>query len=115
MNKKKLYVSLAILCTMSAMATPVDARMTKEAHALYQQACAYEYKSDYLTAIKIIQQALQINGEDAMLYTKIAGLYSDIGNYQESLSAYKKAVKFQKNQGFRLSVWWILPTNRLWE
>ena len=28
-----------------------------------------------------------------MLYTKIAGLYSDIGNYQESLSAYKKAVK----------------------
>jgi hypothetical protein len=54
MDKKKLYISLAILCTMSAMSTPVEARMTKEAHALYQQACAYEYKSDYNTAIKII-------------------------------------------------------------
>ena len=100
MDKKKLYVSLAILCTLSAMSIPAEARMTKEAHALYQQACAYEYKSDYLTAIKIIQQALNINGEDAMLYTKIAGLYSDIGNYQESLSAYKKAVKLRPNDAF---------------
>ena len=97
MDKKKLYVSLAILCTLSAMTTPAEAKMTKEAHALYQQACAYEYKSDYNTAIRIIQQALEINGEDAMLYTKIAGLYSDIGNYQESLSAYKKAVKLRPN------------------
>jgi len=100
MDKKKLYVSLAILCTMSAMSTPVEARMTKEAHALYQQACAYEYKSDYNTAIRIIKQALQINGDDAMLYTKIAGLYSDIGNYNESLAAYKKAVKLRPNDAF---------------
>ena len=100
MDKKKLYVSLVILCTLSAMSTPAEAKMTKEAHALYQQACAYEYKSDYNTAIKIIQQALDINGEDAMLYTKIAGLYSDIGNYQESLSAYKKAVKLRPNDAF---------------
>ena len=100
MDKKKLYVSLAILCTLSAMTTPAEAKMTKEAHALYQQACAYEYKSDYNTAIRIIQQALEINGEDAMLYTKIAGLYSDIGNYQESLSAYKKAVKLRPNDAF---------------
>mgnify|MGYP003318693141 FL=1 len=35
-----------------------------------------------------------------MLYTKIAGLYSDIGNYQESLSAYKKAVKLRPNDAF---------------
>ena len=100
MDKKKLYVSLAILCTMSAMTTPAYAKMTKEAHALYQQACAYEYKSDYNTAIRIIEQALQINGEDAMLYTKIAGLYSDIGDYKESLSAYKKAVKLRPNDAF---------------
>ena len=100
MDKKKLYVSLAILCTLSAMSTSAEAKMTKEAHALYQQACAYEYKSDYNTAIRIIEQALEINGEDAMLYTKIAGLYSDIGNYQESLSAYKKAVKLRPNDAF---------------
>lgn len=100
MDKKKLYISLAILCTLSAISAPANAKMTKEAHALYQQACAYEYKSDYNTAIRIIQQALEINGEDAMLYTKIAGLYSDIGNYPESLSAYKKAVKLRPNDAF---------------
>lgn len=100
MDKKKLYITLAILCTLSTMATPTDAKMTKEAHALYQQACAYEYKSDYLTAIRIIQQALQINGEDAMLYTKIAGLYSDIGSYEDALAAYKKAIKLRPNDAF---------------
>jgi len=100
MDKKKLYVSLAILCTMSSLSLPTEAKMTKEAHALYQQACSYEYKSDYYSAIKIIQQALQMNGEDAMLYTKIAGLYSDIGKYEESLSAYKKAIKLQPNDAF---------------
>ena len=82
------------------MSYPAEAKMTKEAHVLYQQACAYEYKSDYNMAIKIIQQALQINGEDAMLYTKIAGLYSDIGKYEEALSAYKKAVKLRPNDAF---------------
>ena len=59
MDKKKLYVSLAILCTLSAMSIPAEAKMTKEAHALYQQACAYEYKSDYNTAIKIIEEIIK--------------------------------------------------------
>lgn len=100
MDKKNLYVSLAILCTLSAMSLPAEAKMTKEAHSLYQQACAYEYKNDYNTAIRIIKQALDLTGEDAMLYTKIAGLYSDIGNYQEALSAYKKAIKLRPNDAF---------------
>ena len=100
LHNKKLYLSLAILFTLSMMSNQAEAKMTKEAHALYQQACAYEYKNDYNTAIRIIQQALEINGEDAMLYTKIAGLYSDIGNYPESLSAYKKAVKLRPNDAF---------------
>ena len=98
MNTKKFYVSLLVLCTLAAQSA--EAKMTKEAHALYQQACAYEYKNDYNTAIKIISQALSINGEDAMLYTKIAGLYSDTGNYEEALSAYKKAVKLRPNDAF---------------
>lgn len=98
MNKRKLYISLLILFALSMQTA--EAKMTKEAHALYQQACAYEYKNDYNTAIRIIQQALEINGEDAMLYTKIAGLYSDTGNYEEALSAYKKAVKLRPNDAF---------------
>ena len=74
--------------------------MTKEAHALYQQACNYEYRSDYLSAISTIQKALAINGDDAMLYTKIAGLYSDVGRYEDALGAYKKAIKLRPNDAF---------------
>ena len=99
MNTKKFYTSLlAVLISLSSM--QADAKMTKEAHALYQQACNYEYRSDYNTAINIIQKAIAINGDDAMLYTKIAGLYSDIGRYEDALGAYKKAVKLRPNDAF---------------
>lgn len=81
-------------------AQPSYAKLTKEAHVLYQRACSYEYKNDFATAIQIIQQALNMNGDDAMLYTKLAGLYADIGKYDESLSAYKKAIKLRPNDAF---------------
>ena len=61
--------------------------------------------------ISIVQKALAINGDDAMLYTKIAGLYSDIGNYEESLGAYKKALKLRPNDAFiYISIGNILQT-----
>ena len=96
---KKLNVSLLIFCLALGISQS-DAKLTKEAHDLYQQACSYEYKSDYNTAISIINKALAINGDDAMLYTKIAGLYADAGNYKEALSAYKKAVRLRPNDAF---------------
>ena len=98
MNKKIFVSLLGIIMFFSA--AQAEARMTKEAHALYQEACNYEYKGDYVNAIAIIQKALNINGDDAMLYTKIAGLYADTGNYEEALGAYKKAVKLRPNDAF---------------
>lgn len=109
MNKKISISLLAILISLSSVQT--DAKMTKEAHALYQQACNYEYRSDYNTAISIIQKAIAINGDDAMLYTKIAGLYSDIGCYEDALGAYKKAIKLRPNDAFiYISIGNILQT-----
>ena len=72
---KKLNVSLLLIC-LAICIQPANAKLTKEAHDLYQQACQCEYKSDYNSAINIINRALQLNGDDAMLYTKIAGLYA---------------------------------------
>ena len=107
---KKLYVSLLGL-TLLLSCVQAEAKMTKEAHALYQEACTYEYKGDYNRAINIIQRALNMNGDDAMLYTKIAGLYADTGNYEEALGAYKKAVKLRPNDAFiYISIGNILQT-----
>ena len=86
MNTKKICI-LLLAVSVSLGSLKCEAKMTKEAHALYQEACNYEYKSDYNTAISIIQKAIAVNGDDAMLYTKIAGLYSDIGKYEEALGA----------------------------
>ena len=109
MNRKLFVSLLGIMLFFSAATT--EARMTKEAHALYQEACSYEYKGDYVNAIAIIQKALNINGDDAMLYTKIAGLYADAGNYEEALGAYKKAVKLRPNDAFiYISIGNILQT-----
>ncbi len=106
---KKLYVSL--LAAMFMMSPSIEAKMTKEAHSLYQEACGYEYRGEYLKAIDVIQKALNLNGDDAMLYTKIAGLYSDAGNYEEALGAYKKAVKLRPNDAFiYISIGNILQT-----
>ena len=96
---KKICVSILLLCAFGLIPN-AEAKLTKEAHTLYQQACQFEYKNDYTNAIRIIQHALAINGDDAMLYTKIAGLYADAGNYSESLSAYKKAIKLRPNDAF---------------
>ena len=98
MNKKICLSIFTVLTALSVM--QADAKMTKEAHALYQQACNYEYRSDYNSAISTIQKALAINGDDAMLYTKIAGLYSDVGRYEDALGAYKKALKLRPNDAF---------------
>ena len=110
MNTKKIYISALALITMFSVQS-AEAKMTKEAHALYQQACNYEYKSDYASAINSIQKALSINGDDAMLYTKIAGLYADTGRYEDALGAYKKAVKLRPNDAFiYISIGNILQT-----
>ena len=108
--RKFYYISLLGMALCLGSIT-VEARMTKEAHALYQEACNYEYKGDYVNAISTIQKALNMNGDDAMLYTKIAGLYADAGNYEEALGAYKKAVKLRPNDAFiYISIGNILQT-----
>lgn len=107
---KKIFVSLLGIMLFFTSAA-AEARISKEAHNLYQEACDFEYRGDYNTAINIIKKAITINGDDAMLYTKIAGLYADAGNYEEALSAYKKAIKIRPNDAFiYISIGNILQT-----
>lgn len=96
------YINYALIMAvlLGAVSAPVDAKMSKEAHSLYQQACGFEYKRNYSQAIEIMKQAIEINGDDAMLYTKIAGLYAEQGNYTAALEAYNKALKLQPNDAF---------------
>lgn len=97
---KYINYALIIAVALSFTTQSIEAKMSKEAHNLYQQACALEYKRNYTQAIEIMQKAIEINGDDAMLYTKIAGLYAERGDYNSALEAYNKALKIQPNDAF---------------
>ena len=94
---KKILITLAILLLTANIG---EAKMTKEAHHLYKMGTACEVKQDYDNAIKYLEKAIVINGDDSVLYTKIAGLYSTVGDNTSALKYYKKALKLNPDDGF---------------
>lgn len=74
--------------------------MVPEANALYQQACSAEYKEDYATAVEKLQQALTLSGNDVMIYTKLAGVYSEMGEYDKALETYSKVLELKPSDGY---------------
>ena len=95
---KKFISILAIILFLNGIYA--DAKMSNEAHNLYQKACQLEYQHKYNEAIQLIYEAIKDNGDDAILYTKLAGLYTDLGDNQNALAAYKKAIKLRPNDAF---------------
>lgn len=74
--------------------------MVPEANALYQQACSAEYKEDYQTAVSKLLQALNLSANDVMIYTKLAGVYSEMGEYEKALAAYAKVAELKPADGY---------------
>jgi tetratricopeptide (TPR) repeat protein len=74
--------------------------MVPEANSLYQQACSAEYKEDYTTAVEKLQQALNLAGNDVMIYTKLAGVYSEMGEYDKALETYSKVLELKPSDGY---------------
>lgn len=95
---KRFITILAIILFIQG--SSVFAKMTNEAHNLYQKACQLEYQHKYSEAIQLIYEAINVNGDDAILYTKLAGLYTDLGDNQNALAAYKRAIKMRPNDAF---------------
>lgn len=74
--------------------------MTPQANSLYQQACSAEYKEDYKTAVEKLTEALAISPNDVMIYTKLAGVYSEMGEYDKALQAYAKVAELKPADGY---------------
>ena len=68
---------------MSALS--VQAAMTPEANALYQQACTLEYQHDTQGAVAKLLEAIKLAGDEAMLYTKLAGIYTYTDEYDKAV------------------------------
>ena len=74
--------------------------MTPQANTLYQQACTLEYQKDLQGAANKILEALKLTGDDPMLYTKLAGIYTDMDKYDEAIAAYEKVIKLRPDDAF---------------
>lgn len=74
--------------------------MTPEANSLYQQACSAEYREDYKTAVDKLLQALNLANNDVMIYTKLAGVYSEMGEYDKALETYSKVAELKPSDGY---------------
>ena len=74
--------------------------MPPAANYLYQEACSAEYKEDYTTALQKLTEALAIVPNDVMIYTKLAGVYSEMGEYEKALEAYAKVAELKPADGY---------------
>lgn len=81
-------------------AMPAIAQMSPEASALYQEACSAEHQQDLKGAIEKLEQAIKLPGADAMVYTKLAGLYSEMDDSQKALETYKKVIELKPDDAF---------------
>ncbi len=74
--------------------------MTPEASTLYQEACTLEYQHEYSQAVAKVLEAIKLSPDDAMLYTKLAGLYTDMDDYDKAIEAYTKVIELRPNDAF---------------
>lgn len=95
--KNKLLITAMLSVALSGISVQA---MTPEANSLYQQACSAEYKEDYKTAVEKLTEALSIAGNDVMIYTKLAGVYSEMGEYDKALEAYSKVAELRPDDGY---------------
>lgn len=96
--RNKFLISAIIGLSLTGL--PSYSYMSPQVNALYQQACSAEYQNNLPDAIEKLKKAIQLSGNDSLLYTKLAGIYSEIGEYDKALAAYSKASELKPDDAF---------------
>ncbi len=95
MRKFLLTGAVLVLAANAAVSA-----LSPEANALYQQASVAEYRHDYPAAIEKLQQAIRLDPDEVILYTKLAGIFTDSGELDKALAVYTRAVELKPNDAF---------------
>lgn len=95
---KKIIVTAFILALCGSV--PAYSAMSPQASSLYQEACTLEYQKNYQLAIEKVLEAVKFSPNDAMLYTKLAGLYTDTDNLDKAVQMYSKVIELRPNDAF---------------
>lgn len=82
-----------------------------QANTLYQQACTAEYQNNFEEVVSNLLKAIEIVGDDATLYTKLAGAYTELGEYDKAIDVYRKVSQLKPDDAFiYISIGSILET-----
>ena len=95
--KNKLLTTILVLSLGTISANAV---MTPEARMLYQEACSAEHQQDLKEAISKLERAITISNQEPMLYRKLAGIYSEIDEFDKALETYKKVISIVPDDAF---------------
>ena len=80
--------------------------MTPEANQYYRQACGLADAEKFVEAAENLNKAIQLSPDDALLHTKLAGMYSELGQWNDAVESYKKALKLRPDDAFiYISLW----------
>lgn len=89
-----------IISALAFYGAKADAFMSPEASMLYQEACSAEHQQDLKEAISKLEQAIKISDSDTMLYTKLAGIYAEMDEFDKALDAYNKVIELNPDDAF---------------
>ena len=85
--RRKIIIALALSLAISPLS--VSAKMSAESYRLFQETNVLEKNADYAQAIEKIKLAIDLSPDEAILYIKLGGIYSEMGDWQNALVAYK--------------------------
>lgn len=97
--RKHLFTTI-LISALAFSAIPSQSAMTPEAGALYQEACSAEHQQDLRGAISKLEKAIELSGPDITIYTKLAGIYSEIDEFDKALETYKEVIKLKPDDAF---------------
>ena len=100
MKIKKNLLTAILVSTLAISGTCANAQMSPQASILYQEACSAEHQQDLKEAISKLEQAIEISGGEAMLYTKLAGIYAEIDEFDKALANYQKVIAINPDDAF---------------
>lgn len=100
MNIRKLLLLSILTSALAISPQTAFSYMSPEASVLYQEACSAEHQQDLKGAIAKLEKAVQVSGGDAMLYTKLAGIYSEMDNFDKALENYNKVIEINPDDAF---------------
>ena len=94
------FLTAILISSLVFYGTQANAFMAPEASALYQEACSAEHQQDLKEAISKLEQAIKISDSDTMLYTKLAGIYAEIDEFDKALETYNKVIELNPDDAF---------------